>query len=792
MTFGFQIEGDASKADKAISTTLDRLEALKRSAAQLALTPGLDKMAAGFAKLGEAIRKEQSALARTAQLHQQLTAQNTPLAKSFAGVAEAIQREQQMLERIHGPAKQHIQDIQTLDALMKKGAISAREYAMATTRSPSVGSYNVAKVGLPGMGGMGGIAAAAGGVLGGQAAFGALDDFQNMQNRLRFLAGGDMQKVNSMFTQLQGVAGRTRQSLGATTETFVKVSMATKQMGMSTGDTMKFMERLNKAVALSGASSSAASAGLMQLSQGLGAGALRGEEFNSVVEQIPAVADVIAKSLGVTTGQLRQMAQDGRLTSDVVVNAFSKMGDSIDKDFGNTLPTVGQHWTAFKDKITLAIGEMDRAIDVSGKLGAALGYVGDSLSISSLKGGKGAVFDVANVLSFGQAGRNLENRLTREANESLKGVQDVMSQIKETTDEWGHAITVVTNELEAAGFASTDLMGKYNTAAAGIRQFEKDFDSIDKLLNSPMRGQLTVADKFKPSADAIRKAKELREEYEKLARALLSVESVSARAIRTGASERAANQAQDDYISTLETKATPAVELFRAELEQLENAYAKLGLTEAAYIQERNRLYAEGFDKGLFSSGQPANGNGAQTKAHEEWTSTVKMYEEINAKSREMAEEQKRQAQEVREAWADGLGSITGEIIQMAAAGDVSFDKIGKQLVILAIRMAAMSMGGAPGAFLGGLIGGFAHGGVIAEGGGGTDSQLVAFRKSPNERVTIETPEQQRTGSLRGGSGGGGAPALHFHFSNDRRDLVAGMDSREGARVNVNLRRKYG
>jgi tape measure domain-containing protein len=158
--------------------------------------------------------------------------------------------------------------------------------------------------------------------------------------------------------------------------------------------------------------------------------------------------------------------------------------------------------------------------------------------------------------------------------------------------------------------------------------------------------------------------------------------------------------------------------------------------------------------------------------------------------ARRIAEDEKKAAQEVQEAWASGLGSIAGELIQMTAAGDVSFDKLAKQLAILAIQMAAMQMGGPGGAFLGQLVGGFAHGGIIHEGNGGTDSQLVAFRKSPNERVTIETPEQQRTGSLRGS--GSGMPAIHIHMANDRRDLVSAMDSREGAAMQVNLRRRFG
>lgn len=747
--FAFQISGDASKADRAIDSVLTRLEAIKRQAAQAAVTPGLDKMAAGFAKLGEALRKEQQALQRTSQLHTQLTAATNPAALAFGKMAEAIQREQQMLERIHGPMQQHAQDLQTLNALMQKGAITAQQYQMATTRTPSVGSYNVAKVGMPGMGGLGGLAATAGAVVGGGAAFSALDDYQNMQNRLRFLAGGDVQKVNSLFAQLQGVAGRTRQSLGATTETFVKVSMATKQMGMSTGETMQFMERLNKAVALSGASSSAASAGLLQLSQGLSAGALRGEEFNSVVEQIPAVAKVIADSLGVTVGQLRLMAQDGKLTGDVVVNAFSKMGASIDKDFGNTLPTVGQHWQAFKDKMTLAIGEMDRALGIANKLGAALAYVGDTLSISSLKSGKGGVFDIANVLTFGQAGRNLEERITREANESTRELFKVYGDLTGTVDDFG-------NTIDKSG----DQLYEWKVEGTGINEL-KLYDTFNRM-NTALAG---YNEKQKESAKATRSAVQAHRELFDIVGDIRRRMETEASARRMAGSD-AMNANGPTWLQAYQSggkKMFDTAESEAAQMLEVEKAYLEEQKKAAEAVVEQRRLLTESWHKRI-----------------------------------EDIERARDAARELGAAFAPLGNTIRDALMQ----GELSAKKFEDALKQIAIQMAltgiATGIGGKTGAFLGGMFGvsstgfpGKAHGGSWLVGGdGGTDSQLVAFRASPNERVTVETPEQQRTGALRGG--GSGERALHLHFSNDRRDIVEGLDSRDGERVYAKLSGRFG
>ncbi len=95
-------------------------------------------------------------------------------------------------------------------------------------------------------------------------------------------------------------------------------------------------------MAISGASAQEASAGLIQLSQGLASGTLRGDELRSVLEQLPKVADVIAQSLGITRGELRTFGEQGLITAEQVTTAFLEAGDELDRQFKQTAPTLGQ------------------------------------------------------------------------------------------------------------------------------------------------------------------------------------------------------------------------------------------------------------------------------------------------------------------------------------------------------------------------------------------------------------------------------------------------------------------
>lgn len=191
-----------------------------------------------------------------------------------------------------------------------------------------------------------------------------VDTYTNLQNRLRLVTTGTEQ-LNAVTKELFNVANSTRVSYEATAEIFARTALATKELGLSQRDTLEFTKSLNQAVVLSGASAQEANAAMIQLSQGLASGTLRGDELRSVLEQLPKVADVIAQGLGVTRGELRQLGQDGKITAADVITSFQKAKDVLNKDFATTIPTISQAFTVLQNKFLEWLGQVNEATGAS-------------------------------------------------------------------------------------------------------------------------------------------------------------------------------------------------------------------------------------------------------------------------------------------------------------------------------------------------------------------------------------------------------------------------------------------
>ena len=113
----------------------------------------------------------------------------------------------------------------------------------------------------------------------------------------------------------------------------------------SNAEVVAFANLIQKQMTIAGASTQEANAAILQLSQGLGSGVLRGEELNSIFEQAPNIIQAIADYLDVPIGQIRAMAQEGQLTADVVKNAIFAASDDINAKFAEIPMTWGQVWT---------------------------------------------------------------------------------------------------------------------------------------------------------------------------------------------------------------------------------------------------------------------------------------------------------------------------------------------------------------------------------------------------------------------------------------------------------------
>lgn len=193
------------------------------------------------------------------------------------------------------------------------------------------------------------------------------DAYSNMTGRLRLATQytGDFTEVMGM---LQQSARDTRSDLQSTVDLYVKMSPALKGIGLSAAEAVAMVTSVNQAVLLSGVTSQAAAAAIIQLGQGFASGVLRGEELNSVMEQTPALAQAIADGLGLPLGELRKLGDEGKLTAEVVAGALQKMAPQLEADFAALPKTVSQALTELRNEFLLFVGATDAATNGTSSL----------------------------------------------------------------------------------------------------------------------------------------------------------------------------------------------------------------------------------------------------------------------------------------------------------------------------------------------------------------------------------------------------------------------------------------
>ena len=200
------------------------------------------------------------------------------------------------------------------------------------------------------------------------------DTYTQMTSRLKLVTQytGDFDTV---FAGLADSARATRSDLVGTVDLFTKISPALRGIGLNGQQSIGVITTIGQAIAASGASAQSASAAMLQLSQGLGAGVLRGEEFKSVMENTPGLAMAIADGLGVPIGELRKLAEEGKLTAETVAGALRKVAPQVEADFARMPQTVGQALTGMKNEFLLFVGATDQASSSSSTLANVVGAV---------------------------------------------------------------------------------------------------------------------------------------------------------------------------------------------------------------------------------------------------------------------------------------------------------------------------------------------------------------------------------------------------------------------------------
>ncbi|ENT6128101.1 tape measure protein [Enterobacter hormaechei] len=153
------------------------------------------------------------------------------------------------------------------------------------------------------------------------------------------------------------ISQKTRSGLDATATLYARLERSTRSYGVSVEDITRLTTIINQGFVVSGSTAEEASNAIIQLAQGLASGALRGDEFNSVNEQGNRLMIALADSMNVSIGALRNMAAEGKLTTDVIVNGLLSQGDKIGREFAKTTATISQSLEIANNNITKFFGE---------------------------------------------------------------------------------------------------------------------------------------------------------------------------------------------------------------------------------------------------------------------------------------------------------------------------------------------------------------------------------------------------------------------------------------------------
>ena len=194
------------------------------------------------------------------------------------------------------------------------------------------------------------IAVAAGGIVGINKVQNISDKLASTKARLNLLVD-DGGSVDVLEQKIMASAQRSRSVSFAPASAVAKLGLnAGNAFNGDMNQVIAFMEQVNKQFVIGGATAQEQSNAMIQLTQAMAAGALRGEELNSILDGAPGIARAIEKYMGIAEGSIKTVAQEGKVTAEVVKNAMFAMADETNAKFDSMPKTWAQIWAGMKNK----------------------------------------------------------------------------------------------------------------------------------------------------------------------------------------------------------------------------------------------------------------------------------------------------------------------------------------------------------------------------------------------------------------------------------------------------------
>lgn len=349
------IESSAKSAHTAITKLNAALAGIKSNAVSAlgavsnSATAQIDRAAMASQRLATATARTQAVQAQAATAAQRLATAQQQTATASANAAAAGSRAAQAALRLQ----------------------QAQNAAAAAANRLSGGLAGVVRQGL----------ALAGAGFGAAAILGAADAYTVLQNKLQNVS--ESLAVNNRLTrEVFELANKTRSPVLELATAFSRFDAALQQAGASQKESLRITETVTKALKVGGATAGETGSALLQLSQAFNKGKLNGDEFRSLMENMPVfVKKAIAEAAKIPLSGIFDAAAQGKITIDTLREAFGKLEGVVDAKFAKTIGTVADAWIVFKNNMVQAIGEINKSLGITQALSGALKFLGENLGI---------------------------------------------------------------------------------------------------------------------------------------------------------------------------------------------------------------------------------------------------------------------------------------------------------------------------------------------------------------------------------------------------------------------------
>ena len=320
MVLNDQVTGVLKNITRALDITLHSFEQMQDASANAVDVRLLNQARAGLGEVNLAVREMEENYRRAAQQEQQVT----------RNIRQSTQAEQQLNASIRGGND-------ALDDMVGKAK------NLAATIGASVGLKKLIELS---------------------------DQMTSTTARLNFIVD-DGGSVEALEAKIMASAQRSRAAYLDTASAIASMGANAGAAFSSNDELIAFMEQVNKQFVIGGATAEGQSAAMLQLTQAMAAGALRGEELNSILENAPGIARAIESYMGVAEGSIKSYAEEGLITADVVKNALLSVADETNAEFESMPMTWGQVWTQ--------MGNI--ALKVTQPLLTAINWLANNLSV---------------------------------------------------------------------------------------------------------------------------------------------------------------------------------------------------------------------------------------------------------------------------------------------------------------------------------------------------------------------------------------------------------------------------